>query len=167
MYSATEVIIRIFWVNEAQELQCFFFVVLLYGNELSDEMKMLCCGNVLQNTHTNKQTKPNKQTDMQLFFFKSDGTSRLLMNLFFNPQSAGYVHSVLQGNTEQLLLFFPPTTNTQLYRTSDSVVAKHDVRLEHRNGLLKCSDPLSLRFQKKTLQHTPLLISPLCAFHHF
>lgn len=46
----------------------FFFVVLLYGNELSDEMKMLCCGNVLQNTHTNKQTKPNKQTEVQLFF---------------------------------------------------------------------------------------------------
>lgn len=74
----------------------FFFFVLLYGNELSDEMKMLCCGNVLQNTHTNKQTKPNKQTEVQLFFLKkSDGTSRLLMNLFFNPQSAGYVHSVL------------------------------------------------------------------------
>lgn len=35
----------------------FFCVVLLYGNELSDEMKMLCCGNVLQNTHTNKQTE--------------------------------------------------------------------------------------------------------------
>lgn len=48
----------------------FFFVVLLYGNELSDEMKMLCCGNVLQNTHTNKQTKPNKQTEVQLFFLK-------------------------------------------------------------------------------------------------
>lgn len=49
----------------------FFFVVLLYGNELSDEMKMLCCGNVLQNTHTNKQTNQSKQTNRGAAFLKA------------------------------------------------------------------------------------------------
>lgn len=42
----------------------YFFVVLLYGNELSDEMRMLCCGNILQNTHTNSKAdwRKNKGT---------------------------------------------------------------------------------------------------------
>lgn len=34
-----------------------FFFLLLYANELSDEMEILCCGNVLQNKQTNKQTE--------------------------------------------------------------------------------------------------------------
>lgn len=78
-------------------MRFFFFlsVVLLYGNELSDGMKMLCCGNVLQNTHI-QINKPNQTNGGAAFFC----TSRLLMNLFlsfffFNPPSARYVHSVL------------------------------------------------------------------------
>lgn len=163
MYSSTETIIRIFWVNEAEELQQIFFVVLLYGNELSDKMKMLCCGNVLQNTHTNNQTKQRNKHRYGVFFKKKTTVLQGCQCTVFSVRSQpGRCSLFFRAPGSSC---FSPT-RTQLQRTSDSV-AQHHVRLEHGNGLLKCSDPLSLRFQKKTLQHTPLLISPLRAFHHF
>lgn len=117
---------------------------------------MLCCGNVLQNTHTNNET--NKGA----VFLKTMELRGCLWIICSNLHQPGRCTMFFRAPGSSC--FIP--TNTQSWRTSDSV-ALRDARLEHSNGLLKCSDPLSRRFQKKTLQHTSLLISPLRAFHLF